>query len=67
MSVGTPAWVDERADVKKSRGMARTILSTFARNRTALFGVLVIFVFSLAAVFAPLISPEDRSTWTSTR
>jgi peptide/nickel transport system permease protein len=59
MSVGTPAWVDERADVKKSRGMARTILSTFARNRTALFGVLVIFVFSLAAVFAPLISPED--------
>jgi len=59
MSVDTPAWVDERADVRKSRGMARTILSTFARNRTALFGVIVIFVFSLAAVFAPLISPED--------
>jgi peptide/nickel transport system permease protein len=59
MSVTTPAWVDERADVRKSRGMARTILSTFARNRTALFGVIVIFVFSLAAVFAPLISPAD--------
>lgn len=59
MSVATPAWVDERADVRKSRGMARTILSTFARNKTALFGVIVILVLSLAAVFAPLISPTD--------
>ena len=59
MSVATPAWVDERADVRKRRGMGRTILSTFARNRTALFGVIVILTLSLAAVFAPLISPED--------
>lgn len=59
MSVATPAWVDERADVRKSRGMARTILSTFARNRTALLGVIVILTLSFAAVFAPLISPED--------
>jgi peptide/nickel transport system permease protein len=59
MSVATPAWVDERADVRKSRGMARTILSTFARNRTALLGVIVIVALSLAAVFAPLISPAD--------
>ncbi|MDP6065111.1 MAG: ABC transporter permease [SAR202 cluster bacterium] len=59
MSVATPAWVDERADVRKSRGMVRTILSTFARNRTALLGVIIILVLSLAAVFAPLISPTD--------
>ena len=59
MSVATPAWVDERADVRKSRGMVRTILSTFARNRTALLGVIIILALSLAAVFAPLISPTD--------
>ncbi len=59
MSVATPAWVDERADVRKSRGMVRTILSTFARNRTALLGVITILALSLAAVFAPLISPTD--------
>lgn len=59
MSVATPAWVDERAGVRKSRGMARTILSTFARNRTALLGVIIILALSLAAVFAPLISPSD--------
>ncbi len=59
MSVATPAWVDERADVRKSRGMVRTILSTFARNRTALLGVIIILALSLAAVFAPLISPAD--------
>ncbi len=59
MSAATPAWVDERADVRKSRGMVRTILSTFARNRTALLGVIIILVLSLAAVFAPLISPTD--------
>jgi peptide/nickel transport system permease protein len=59
MSVATPAWVDPEADIRKRRGMAWTILTTFARNKTALFGVIVIFVFSLAALFAPLISPED--------
>jgi peptide/nickel transport system permease protein len=59
MSVATPAWVDERANVRKSRGMARTILFTFARNRTALLGVIIILALSLAAVFAPLISPTD--------
>jgi len=59
MSVSTPAWVDERADVRESRGMARTILATFVRNRTALLGVIIILTLSLAAIFAPLISPTD--------
>jgi peptide/nickel transport system permease protein len=59
MSVANPAWADEHASAKKRRGLARNILTTFLRNRTALFGVILIFFFSLAALFAPLISPED--------
>ena len=59
MSMSAPAWVDARAEVRKRRGLARTIITTFARNKTALFGLFVIFVFALAAVFAPLISPAD--------
>ncbi len=59
MSVTMPEGVDVRAQVRKSRGMARTVLATFVRNRTALFGVIVIFTLALAAIFAPLVSPED--------
>ena len=59
MSVTMPEGVDVRAQVRKSRGMARTVLATFVRNRTALFGVIVIFTLALAAIFAPLVSTED--------
>jgi peptide/nickel transport system permease protein len=35
------------------------MLSSFVRNRTALFGVAVILVLTVAAAFAPLLAPSD--------
>ena len=51
--------LDRRAAVRRRRGLAWIIYFSFLRNRTALFGVVIIFLFSMAAVFAPLIASAD--------
>ena len=44
---------------RRRRGPIWTLLASFVRNRTALFGVVIIFIFALAALFAPLLAPAD--------
>ena len=43
----------EEAVNRRRAGMLRIITHSFIRNRTALFGVVIIAVFGLAALFAP--------------
>ena len=44
---------------RKMRTMRSQIWRRFIRNPLALFGLIVLIVFSLAAIFAPLLAPYD--------
>ena len=50
----------EEAAVRRRAGLFRVIVDSFLRNRTALFGVLVIVAFTLAAIAAPFLT---RAGW----
>ena len=49
---------DEEAGGRRRASLLRIILVSFLRNRTALFGVVMILIFGVAALFAPLL-PTD--------
>ena len=51
--------LDRQIAGRRRRSLTWTIVSSFVRNRTALFGVILIFVFAIAALFAPLLAPAD--------
>ena len=46
----------EEAAVRRRAGLFRVIVDSFLRNRTALFGVLVIVAFTIAAIAAPFLT-----------
>ena len=48
--------VFEEAAVRRRAGLVRVIVDSFLRNRTALFGVLVIVAFTVAAIGAPFLT-----------
>lgn len=48
----------EEAAVRRRAGLLRVMADSFLRNRTALFGVVVISVFTLAAMAAPVLTEE---------
>ena len=55
---GTGMLAVEEAAVRRRAGLLRVMVDSFLRNRTALFGVLVISVFTLAAIAAPVVTEE---------
>jgi peptide/nickel transport system permease protein len=51
-----------------ARSPARIALGRFLRHRVAMFGLLVVLIFVLAAVFAPLIADDPtRTSWAAIR
>jgi peptide/nickel transport system permease protein len=51
-----------------ARSPARIALGRFLRHRVAMFGLLVVLLFVLAAVFAPLIADDPtRTSWATIR
>ena len=48
----------EEAVTRRRAGLIRVMVDSFLRNRTALFGVVVILVFTLAAIAAPIVTEE---------
>ena len=46
----------EEAAVRRRAGLIQVMVDSFLRNRTALFGVVVILVFTLAAIAAPVVT-----------
>jgi peptide/nickel transport system permease protein len=44
---------------RKSKSEFRKLVSRFARNRLAVFGLVIIFLFVLVALFAPILAPYD--------
>ena len=53
---GAGVLVFEEAAVRRRAGLVRVIVDSFLRNRTALFGVLVIVAFTVAAIGAPFLT-----------
>jgi ABC-type dipeptide/oligopeptide/nickel transport system permease subunit len=51
------------------RSNARRVLARFARNRTALIGLVLVTLFVLVAVFGPMLAPYDptRTNWSAVR
>lgn len=45
--------------VEKSQGLWQIAMRKFFRNKTAVFGLIVLFFVLLVAIFAPLIAPFD--------
>ena len=48
----------EEAAMRRRAGLLRVMVDSFLRNRTALFGVVVISLFTLAALAAPVVTEE---------
>jgi ABC-type dipeptide/oligopeptide/nickel transport system permease subunit len=57
------------AIVEAPRSNARRVLARFARNRTALIGLVLVTLFVLVAVFGPMLAPYDptRTNWSAVR
>ena len=53
---GTGVLAVEEAAVRRRAGLFRVMVDSFLRNRTALFGVLVILAFTVAAIAAPFLT-----------
>jgi peptide/nickel transport system permease protein len=52
----------------RAQSPARIALGRFLRHRVAMFGLLVVLIFVLAALFAPLIADDPtRTSWTAIR
>ena len=55
---GTGVLAVEEAAVRRRAGLIRVMVDSFLRNRTALFGVVTISLFTLAALSAPILTEE---------
>ncbi len=55
---GTGVLAVEEAAVRRRAGLIRVMVDSFLRNRTALFGVVTILLFTLAALSAPILTEE---------
>jgi peptide/nickel transport system permease protein len=63
------ATVSAAATTERGQSPTRRAIRRFLRHRLAVFGLLVVVLFILAAVLAPWISPADpvQTSWTSIR
>ena len=57
--VGIPKTVELPPDGRKPRKPDRSVWRRFRRHKMALFGITVLLILVITAVFAPLLSPHD--------